>query len=184
MSEPLIDEIGFDMVKRGESTIRMLIRRSMGGLTMTVKIHPEVEKFFRDNSAGEPYDVRASGRHWTNLDKDTPLYAYQLADPIPIIQLDGARRVRFDKLGAPLITQNGGGDAPAGLRVATTDINMGFLRLIGAGEDSGKTFRIRGVFSDPAVEEIRDFTGEAAKKFYQTYLRPINLSVNIVTQEW
>lgn len=188
MNEPLNEDIGLNIRKNGESCISMILRRNMGGLTLSVKTHPNVEEFFKNNSASDHYDVRAAGRHWSGLDKEAPLYAYQIVDPIPIIQLDTQRRVRFDKLGTQLILVTNAGDRdqplPTGLNARFCDINMSFLRLVGIGQGDGVTFNIRGVFSDRSIESLRDDIADAGKKFYQTYMKPINMNVSIITQEW
>jgi len=176
-----------NMVKRGESCISMTFRRSMGGLTLSVKTHPAIEEFFRNISTGELQDVRVVGRHWTGATKDTPLMAYNLVEPIPIIQLDGSRRARFDWLARQLITPTGGGAPDPGIEGgvrSSIDVNLAFLRLVGIGDGAGVTFNIKGVYSDAAMQSMRDNIAEAAKRFYQIYMKPVNLNVAIVTQEW
>lgn len=176
------------VVKRGETVINITFRRSMGGLTLAVKTHPLVEEFFRNLSTGEQSDVRAAGRYWQPLDKDARLMAYNLAEAIPILQVDAKRRVRFDWLGRHLISPQDATRGPEGGelggRAANTDINMSFLRLAGIGEGAGITFTLKGVYSDGAIQEMNDHLAEASKRFYQTYMRPVNLNIQIVTSEW
>lgn len=181
-----------NMVKRGESCISMTFRRSMGGLTLSVKTHPAIEEFFRNISTGELVDVRSLGRHWTGQTKDTPLMAYNLAEPVPIIQLDSTRRARFDWLARQLLTPTGGAPPDDGsLRVAAPglghgglDVNLAFLRLVGIGDGAGITFSVKGVYSEAAMQILRDNIAEAGKRFYQIYMKPVNLNVSIVTSEW
>ena len=181
-----------NMVKRGESCISMTFRRSMGGLTLSVKTHPAIEEFFRNISTGEQVDVRSLGRHWVGITKDTQLMAYNLAEPIPIIQLDASRRARFDWLARQLLTPTGSGAPPGDglLHAADTprsgglDVNLAFLRLVGIGDGAGITFSVKGVYSESAMQSLRDNIAEAGKRFYQIYMKPVNLNVAIVTQEW
>lgn len=174
------------LAKRGETYISIAFHRSMGGLKLSVKTHPMIEEFFRNISTGEQVDVRSLGRHWYGLTKDSPLMAYNLAEPVPFIQLDNYRRARFDWLARPLITAQGSGDEG---RIPTSsgggsDINLAFLRLTGIGDGAGVTFNVKGVYSDSAMQTMRDNVAEAAKRFYQIYMKPINLNVAIITSEW
>lgn len=180
-----VDLGSVDLIKRGESCINLAFRRTMGGLTLTVRTVPGVEDFFRGLSADAPVDVRGLGRYWTGLDPTQPLMAYNLAEPIPIIQLDQYKQARFDWLARQLVN-GGSNDEPLRSTSGKTvqQVNMSFLRLVGIGESNGVTFRIKGLFSDDAALAMRDDVGIAAKKFYQTYMRPLNLSVAVVTQEW
>lgn len=181
-----LPDAAFEVIKRGETHIGMTFRRSGGGLTLAVKVSPKIEEFFRNVSTGENVDVRSIGRHWYSLDKNQPLWAYNLAEPIPMIQIDGTRRARFDRLAVQLIqgpNDGGGGDRPLSLG-REQEINLGFLRLVGVGESAGVTFTIRGVYSEKAVQDMRDAVADGARKFYQTYMKPINLNISIVSSEW
>lgn len=176
-----------DVVKRGESVISMTFRRSMSGLTLSVKTHPLVEEFFRNISTGDKTDSSAAGRHWKALDADKPLMVHNLAEGIPIIQIDNQRTARFDRIGQPLVHYGGsGGAVPDDPRrqSGAREINLSFLRLATIGEGAGITFQVKGVFSDSAVQQMRDDISLAAKSFYQIYLKPATLNAQIITQEW
>lgn len=176
------------MLKRGETYINMTFRRSMSGLTLAIKTHPSVEEFFRNLSTGELADTRAAGRYWTAIAKDAPLMAYNLAEGIPLLHIDSRRRARFDWLGRQLITPQSADHAAEGGelggRSSGVEVNLSFLRLAGIGDGAGVTFQLKGVYSDLAVQEMHDHIAEAAKRFYQIYMKPINLNVSIVTTEW
>ena len=177
------------VVKRGETVINMTFRRSMTGLTLSVKTHPLVEEFFRNLSTGEQSDVRTAGRYWTPLAKDATLMAYNLAEAIPLLHVDAKRRVRFDWLGRQLISNQEQTRGPEGGELGgnpngRVDLNLSFLRLQGIGDGAGVTFQLKGVFSDQAVQEMHDHLSEGVKRFYQTYMRPVNLNVQVVTTEW
>ena len=174
-----------DVVKRGESVISMTFRRSMSGLTLSVKTHPLVEEFFRNISTGEKSDSAAAGRHWKSLDADKPLMVHNLAEGVPIIQMDGLRTARFDRIGQPLVHYGGGAGLDEGRRLASArEINLSFLRLASIGEGAGITFQVKGVFSEVAIQQMRDDISLAAKAFYQIYLKPATLNAQIITQEW
>ena len=174
-----------DVVKRGESVISMTFRRTMSGLTLSVKTHPLVEEFFRNISTGEKSDTAAAGRHWKPLDAGKPLMIHNLAEGIPIIQIDGNRTARFDRIGQPLIHHNGGLDENGRARQGNNrEINLSFLRLAEIGEGAGITYKVKGVFSETAIQQMRDDISLAAKAFYQIYLKPATLNAQIITQEW
>lgn len=175
-----------NVVKRGETCINVHLKRNMGGLQVTVKTLPQIEEFFRAASTGETSDCRSIGRYWASVHADTPLLAYNLADPIPIIQIDQTKRARFDWLSRQLVTQGGNVADPDGRAIIgqQVDINLSILRLVGVGEGNGVTFKVKGVYSDPALDAMQELLGEAGKRFYQLYLKPVNLQVAIVTQAW
>jgi hypothetical protein len=161
----------------------------MSGLTLAVKVHPKVEEFFRGISTGEQVDVKGAGRYWIGVDKAAPLMAYSLAENIPLLTVDAKRRARFDWLARQLVTPIGSQPAAEGGELGGGnnkgyDINLSFLRLVGISEGAGITFQLKGVYSDDAVEAMHDHIGVATKAFYQTYMKPVNLAVQIVTTEW
>jgi hypothetical protein len=110
---------------------------------------------------------------------------HNLAEGIPIINIDSQRLVRFDRIGNPLIYQGGGMDEggrqrPGGVR----EVNLSFLRISDIGEGAGVTFAVKGVYSDLAIQQMRDDISLGAKAFYQMYLKPATLNAQIITQEW
>lgn len=170
----------FNMVKRGESCVSLSFRRNMAGLSLSVKTHPGIETFFRSLSTGEFSDVTGIGRHWIPIG-GVPLRIHNLVEQVPTISIEAGRRIRFDRPGQQLLAPSGA-TSPDG--VPLQDVNLSFLRLIGISEGAGVTFTVRGVYSEQAVNQMRDTLAEAAKKFYQTFMKPINLTVSIVTSEW
>lgn len=181
-----------NLIKEGDTCIHLSFRRSMQGLTLTVKTLPVVEEFFKNISTGDNADVRGIGRYWQPLQKDVPLWVYNLSEPIPIFQLDSHRQVRFDWLAKPLITNPQGGriDDPLIPGQKPMDINLAFLRLVGIGDGGGITFRIAGVFSDAACQAMRDHVSDACREFYKKYMKPLNMEGAIIlepvvlTQDW
>lgn len=170
----------FDMVKRGETCISLSFKRNMAGLSLSIKAHPGVEAFFRGLSTGEVSDVTGIGRHWIPIG-GVPLRIHNLVEQVPVISIEPGRRIRFDRPGQQLLAPSGA-TSPDGMPLQ--DVNLSFLRLIGVSEGIGVTFTVRGVYSEQSVNSMRDTLAEGAKKFYQTFMKPINLNVAIVTQEW
>lgn len=181
-----------NMVKEGDTVIHLGFRRHREGLFLNVKTHPSVEEWFKGLATGENSDVRGIGRYWAALDKEAPLMAYNLQEPIPIFSLDSHRQVRFDWLARPLVSNVNGArldEAPMpGSK--PLDINLAFLRLVGIGESSGITFQIKGVFSEAACAAMRDNVLDGCREFYKKYMKSINMEGAIVlepaslTQDW
>lgn len=169
------------IVKRGEIVIQALLSRTWEGLSVSVKVHPRVEDFFRklhpQGAAGE--DVRNYGRYWTPLKKDTILRVYTLGQAIPALQYGPGGTMRLDLPGNQLQLQQ---PSPVTGR-AENILNLSFIRLMGASEGSGITFHVSGVYTTDAVKEIRDAIGRAGQAFYREYMTPIDLDVQISTQD-
>ena len=63
------------------------------------------------------------------------------------------------------------------------NINLSFLRLVGISEGAGVTFAVRGVHTYEALTQMRESLGEAYKRFYRTYMKPICMSITVSTSE-
>ena len=161
------------VIKRGETCIETVFHRSFEGLVVDVKVHPGVEAFMRHHGHGETAPVVVNGRHWSIAPREQPLmaYAYQ---PMELLRSDDGSYITLDKLGQPLVDTKDGRE---------TYVNLSFLRLVGASEGAGVRFTIAGVYSDKFLRNQRDLIGNAQKKFYIEYLRPIDLRVTISTAE-
>jgi hypothetical protein len=169
------------IVKRGEIVIQALLSRTWDGLSVSVKVHPRVEDFFRKlapaGSTGE--NVLHYGRYWTPVKKDATLSVYTLGHAIPPIQFSNGATMRLDQPGTQLQMVQ---PSPVTGR-AETILNLSFIRLIGASEGAGVTFHVNGVYTTDAVKEIRDAIGKAGQAFYREYMTPIDLDVQISTQD-
>lgn len=173
------------IIKRGETVIQFTLHRNQShskdgvGLFMSVKTVPAVEDFMRQLSVGlEPVEVKAAGRYWIALDKDHPLTCYRLSEKIPIEQADdnGADNpFGFDYIGSPLLIPSDHYRKPI--------LNLSFLRLVGISEGAGVSFGIKGVQSLDSLHQIQEDMSTACRKFYVRYLKPIDLTVMVSTQE-
>jgi hypothetical protein len=112
------------------------------------------------------------GLDW--LSKDT-LKVYD----IPAGELQGVKygigpsriAYRVDRVGKPLIGMDDSPLSVGGQRV----INISFLRLVGISEGNGITFEIRGVLTKDGTRELSDSIGQAARSFYEQYLRDLKM---------
>ncbi len=169
----MADENIQQIVKGGETRLQINISRNAGGLVVNVKAHKQIEEFMKQITGGTTSDLAVISRNWRSNLKDKPFSAYTNGSAnhkVPPGTLEDGSTYSIDLLGQPLITQNG-------------QINISFLRLQGISEDAGASFTIAGVYSTDAVRNIRDKVGQAARRFYIDYLRPMDFSVAISTQE-
>jgi hypothetical protein len=60
---------------------------------------------------------------------------------------------------------------------------MSFLRLAGTSEGNGVTFGVKGVYSLESLRNLRDKISASARQLYIEYLRPVDLTVTVSTQE-
>lgn len=163
------------IVKKGEIVTQVVLNRSMKGVTIQVKGHPAIEAFARGLGDGESQDIKLYGRHWHPVG-DTALRVYNY-DP-KVFKLDQLQVddpgikiwARYDIPGQPLYDSEG-------------RLNLSFLRLAGISDGPGITFGISGVYTLDRLRLIRDHISAACRRFYVNYMRPVDLSVTISTQE-
>ena len=164
------------IIKRGETVTQVILHRSMKGVSLQVKAHPAIEEFARALGDGEAQDIKIYGRHWHAIG-DKPLRIYN--NDLKVFKCEslttddpGNAKIgfRYDQPGQPLIDGNG-------------FLNISFLRLVGVSEGGGVTFGISGVYTLDSLKRIRDSISSACRKFYVHYMRPVDLSVTISTQD-
>lgn len=173
------------VVKRGETCIITSLRRSALGLSLTVKAHPAVELFMRGLSPADtpPVEVALSDRYWSIPAGKPPLLAYKIGTPIPpfINPSTGLHLFTLNNLSRPLL--DAGRDSEGGHNERDLPVNLSYLRLVGISEGVGVTFNVRGVYSLDALRVMQEKISVAQQQFYIHYIRPINLSVIVQTQE-
>jgi hypothetical protein len=156
------------VVKGGETCIMISLQRTAAGLSVNTKVHSRVEEFMRINNQDNKVDVRTMTRNWKSQG-DKPLYAYIGGERFGNIAL-GEGAYNIDQIGGNLMLPN-------------NTLNMSFLRLVGISEGAGVTFTIGGVYSNDSLENLKRILQKAARKFYVDYLRPIDVTVTVSTQE-
>mgnify|MGYP001574710104 CR=1 FL=1 len=168
-----------EIVKRGETSLTVSLVRSAGGLTVSVKTHPTVEAFIQGLGSGEQMDVKASGNYWRPLRPDhPPLMAYVLGDNPQPLSLDSGDVCEIIRVGHPLIIDRADINGRK-----QSQINLSFLRLVGTSEGPGVTFNVRGVHTYEALTRMRELIGEAYKRFYRTYMKPVCMNIVVSTSE-
>lgn len=162
--------------KGGETKYRFNLNRSKMGLNFSIWAHPDIEEGFRLISEGtQPLEVGVFGRSWRSTQ---PLLAY---DTSACVIKGGANDPRFsiDYLGQPLFIPDGRG--PGGLGGV---VNLSFLRLIGISEGEGVKFAIKGVvFGEEQITKLQIDIAEALKVFHRTFMKPINVTLFVTSQE-
>ncbi len=166
--------------KGGETRIMVELQREVhrpgkDGITLRVaiKVHPAVEAFFSELGKGETVEVGAYGRYWIPCEKEKPLLAYDIQIPLEPVRGVSGGVVNLERLGHPLLDRSDRYDL----------INMSFLRLVGASEGAGVSFHLKGVYTTDTLKKTRDLITEASSAFYLAYMKPLNLSVIVSTQE-
>ncbi len=166
-AQPVDAPIEATVIKRGETCVQVTLHRDHKGLMVQVKAHKAVEDFMRTASNGEVQRVDAAGRGWRELAGEKPLEFYHFTKPAT--ERDG---FTLGNIGKPLVETD-----------ASLPVNLSFLRLRGISEGAGVRFTIPGVFGADIARATRDRIATAARRFYQDYLRPMDLTVTVSTQE-
>lgn len=158
--------------------VQIQVQRSASGLVINVRTSPKLEEFFKNAVDGntEDFDLRLTGRHWTLPTGANFLRLYQLDagahfTGIVPFHAPGIVGYRLDVPGRKILEV----DAKTNLG---NIINLSFLRVVGISKD-GIEIRLQGVYSEPQVRQIHDGILTATNAFYDTYLRPLKLTINL-----
>ena len=173
-----------NIVKGGESIVRISLIRSVRGLRVEVKAHPVIEEFFKQNAVhpGQPepttQQVNSLGRYWQPSGKEgVTLSAYDRVTALPIT-LGTDDMANLDRVGQPLLEPYA---HPTGRR--SHNVNLSFLRLVGISEPEGVVFYVRGVHSIELVRETKEKLSDGVRRFYASYLKPVEMHIVMQTQE-
>lgn len=123
----------------------------------------------RSANRDQKVDLGAVSRLWLPLDESKPLLAYTGERLGTQFTSDASFQFTLDSLGQPL-NKDG-------------ILNLSFLRLVGASEDAGVGFLIKGVYSIDLLRETKERISAAARKFYIDFLRPVDLSITVSAME-
>lgn len=156
------------VLKRGETVTRVRFQRSPVGLKITCWAHPAVEDLMRSWGTGEIQAVTAHGRNWEPL-RDPLKGVYHLGTNPGVCPYDGGH-YRLDRVGQPLIDPDG-------------CVNLSFVRLIGVSEGEGVSFSLKGVHTLEAIRDMGERIKLASRRLYINYMKPVDLTVTVSTQE-
>lgn len=163
------------VVKSGEKCITINLDRSELGICVHVHALPRVEEFMRALGTGEKVDALGIGRYWAPVDGEDRLLAY-VTQPLPELRTTG---INMEALGNLLLRDVD----ERGRVLAKPEVNISFLRLVGISDPMGVKFGLKSPISTGGLRKLRDQIGEAARRFYLDYLRPIDVAVIVSTQE-
>lgn len=155
--------------KSGQTPIEVIIARTGAGVRLTVKTLPEIEAFMKDLGGGRRVDAASYGRAWKPLKAGEILEVYELTERV-VIPSDGITPYRIDYVGYPIEHEG--------------YVNLGFLRLVGSSEGIGASFYLKGVYSTPGLRQMKEKIAAASKAFFVDYLRPVNMTIKVSTQEF
>lgn len=166
-------------IEKGESILNAQIRRSVSGLTVTAKASRVIEDYFKEHARGGR--VRAAAewdRSWIK-ERDYPdLLIYPITEDSPFARTLQAGEFSYT-LAAPgsglLLAPNAPGRAES--------LNLSWIRLVGISQEAGIRFSIKGVFTEKQTRQITERTQQAVKRFFLDYLRPVNVTILLTTQE-
>lgn len=172
-----------DVIKNGETCVRVVLHRNGVGLSVQVKTHPRVEDFMRSLGNGEKIDSTIVGRHWTPVVGGS-LFAYVI--PTLKTPTNGCP-LTVDALGGPLVILHDEAQpvfraAVAGQRQQQPNldmVNISYLRLVGTSEGIGVTFNVKGVFGATGLRKLRDDICVTCRQFYIEYMQPMDLEMTL-----
>jgi hypothetical protein len=175
--------------KQGEDVIHTHLKRTTQGLLVTIKTHPNVEKFMQRLSGNNVMPVQSMGRNWLtewtdpatgekHMINPEPLRAYQFFTSIEPFRTNDGMWVNIDRLGHPLSEVTS--ESRSGM--AEEQLNLSFLRLVGTSNPDGVKFLLRSVHSTGALRKLRDSIQNAQNIFYNDYIRTIEYVVTSATQ--
>ena len=169
-----------NVIKGGENAAYIDLYRSPAGLALEVKTHAAIEDFFRGLGDGQIQGADAWGRAWFPVSSEpgAQLSVYNLAPATALDLRNQSKEAgwRVDAPGRPLILE--GEDRP-GQRL----VNLSFLRIPNISHGAGVRFGIRGVYSREELNRISDELTVGVRKFYQQYLKTVNIAIVVSTQE-
>jgi len=165
------------VIKKGETCLHVTLSRVKSvpanfpvglGLMVSVKAHPALEEFCKNTIGdGKLIPVELINKGWVGTDPSKGLQCYNL--PNRFTHVTGNIALDLGPIGTPLYQ----GDT----------VNLSFLRLAGISEGAGVSFYCKGVFSQDTMRNMKDKIGIATRALYNEYLRPVDMSIQVSTQE-
>lgn len=162
-----------NLVKSGENMVMISLLRSARGIKVSVKTHPSIEEFFKTQS-NELVSVKELASQWSEVDK-SPLNVWHITNDPGVVR-SGSIAYFINRPGSSLI---GKLDTPG----QEEPINLSFLRLKGVSDVQGVQFEVKGAFSLAYLQKLAQKIVLSSRQFYVDYLKPIDITVSVNTQE-
>jgi len=137
------------------------MERHRRGIKVHVEVKPEIEEFFQLHGGGAKITAQ-HGRLWKTVSPDSPpLQFWSLEQNIKDAVYDIVRT------GVDLVGRD------------TGQLNIAFLRLVGASEPGGREFLLDSVISTPELRILGGKIVKAGEKFYMDYIQRVNLQLRV-----
>lgn len=162
------DDIAGQIVKGGETILTLELGRSKlnEGLLLKVKAAPQIEAFMRSLGGGDSFNTILGGRYWEPIGT-TPLRVYNAIHNLPPSTI-----YTLTQHGRPLIPD-----------LKTDQVNLSFLRLVGISEPEGISFVVKGVYSKDLIYRIYTKVTEATTELYKQFLKPVNHTAILISEQ-
>lgn len=166
-----------EIAKRGENIFNLSFRRLNGRVRVHVKAHPSIEELLKSWGAGVSSPIiDFGGRNWI-FEGPSP-EVWDLDERYARDQSYGDGYFTLGLPGHDLYQERDG--LARGPSVQPL-VNISFLRIVGISH--GTEFELAGVHSMSYLLEVQQKIQKAVKRVYQDYLLPIDLTVQLNTQE-
>lgn len=153
-----------------EDMISAYLRRTKEGLRVDVKVHPDVEAFFRRYSHDQHEAVRVFGKQWTPL---PPKAEGSAPEALRVWTIDWPQG-KDDYLNPGSLHQAGG--TP---RLENGRANVSYLRLVGASRPEGVSFIWNAMLGDEELKRIAQQLHRAQERFYQEFVKPTEIEITV-----
>ncbi len=153
-----------NVMVKGETRLRLSLRRTSKGLKFTVKADPMLEELISGWANATSESVSSWGRLWQG---EEALRVYLVPESVNRME-SGIGPYSLSHVSQEILLSNG-------------MLNMSWLRLVGIG--SGVTFTVGGVYSLKQVQEIAEKIKAVIRSFYMDYLLPVTVHLTMSTEE-
>jgi hypothetical protein len=161
-------------ISKGETLVRLDLKRGPKGLTVRTKAHPSLEEMFKAFANGQTVAPNTHGRTWAPA-----VDGAKLPSAYDISMIPGANANMRSPLGFFSLLHLGG----ELFTPANALVNLSFLRLIGISEGDGVAFAVRGVWSLEGVRSMGNMMNAGIKRLYDDFIKPIDVVIVTTTRE-
>jgi hypothetical protein len=164
-----------EVIKSDENLIRFELLRTPKGLRLTTKVVPRIEEFFKVFTENVTKPLGLYTRKWATPGTDVPASVYTSPNFNQLMHTgSGSQPYTLDALGKPLVIT----DLPGGKA-----INLSFLRFVGISDPNGVSVTLDQMISTPELLNMKSSLREAAKQFYIDFMRPVGVTITVMSQE-
>lgn len=155
-----------------ELCMKIRLSRVQQGYSVTVWASPLVEEFMKSLGTGrdgDTEDLSHFGGRWRSTSEALRVWNASNMDNV-----FRGQTFTLDSIGAPLDLTHTHGEQW---------VNLSFLRLVGISREGGVTFVVQGVHTLEALRTIKNNIATGVQRLYSEFIRPVDLSIELVTSE-